>query len=177
MAHGPHLNSGQGSPKEPKSLKNLHLTEETPGVHQLLAIADDKTMMFNKLHHTLSSIQRFSKPITFTLIDRHFWRKKRDHCYYRRQDLPWPPGHPRGTQRNSLYKEEDGAKQSVSIVSQFKGSTQDEDQLLTNPNTGAASTTEASPADRSSLPMPSPPADRSPAMAAAPSLRTLQSYI
>ncbi|PIC41866.1 hypothetical protein B9Z55_009136 [Caenorhabditis nigoni] len=91
--------------------------------------------------------------------------------------LPWPPGHPRGTQRNSLYKEEDGAKQSVSIVSQFKRSTQDEDQLLTNPNTGAASTTEASPADRSSLPMPSPPADRSPAMAAAPSLRTLQSYI
>ncbi|CAO4374947.1 unnamed protein product [Caenorhabditis nigoni] len=66
MAHGPHLNSGQGSPKEPKSLKNLHLTE---GVHQLLAIADNKTVMFNKLHHTLSSIQSPSKPITFTLID------------------------------------------------------------------------------------------------------------
>ncbi|CAO4367249.1 unnamed protein product [Caenorhabditis nigoni] len=83
--------------------------------------------------------------------------KKRDHCYYRRQDLPWPPGHPRGTQRNSLYKEEDGAEQSVSKVSQSKGSTHDEDHLLTEPNTGAAPNTEDSPADRSSLPMPSPP--------------------
>ncbi|PIC14373.1 hypothetical protein B9Z55_026714 [Caenorhabditis nigoni] len=42
---------------------------------------------------------------------------------------------------------------------------------------GDASVVDAAPVDRSSLPMPSPPADRSPAMAAAPSLRTLQSYI